>query len=105
MKKLQAKHLFQLSKIIKAGNLKEELGNILEQNQKGEISTERLGIEMFMSIISACGDDRVEQLIYKLLDDVFEADTKEMSLEALLCHFKQLAKENNLLGFFRQLNL
>lgn len=105
MKKLTGKHLFSMAKIIRTSNVKEELGELIAKNQAGELSTERLGIEAFMIVINACGDDRVEQRIYELLDDIFEAKTADMSLEALAKNFVQLAKENNLANFFKQAGL
>ena len=105
MKKLTGKHLFSMAKIIRASNVKEELGELIAKNQTGELSTERLGIEAFMVVINACGDDRVEQRIYDLLDDIFEAKTADMSLEALAKNFAQLAKENNLANFFKSVGL
>ena len=105
MKKLTGKHIFAMAKIIKAANLKEELGEIIEKAQNGEMSTEKVGIEGFMAVVTACGDDKVEQRVYELLDDVFEAKTADMSLEAIAENFKQLAKENNLMSFFKSAGL
>ena len=105
MKKLTGKHVFSMAKIIKAANLKEDLGDIIAKAQNGEMSTEKVGIEGLMTVISACGDDHVEKRVYELLDDVFEAKTADMSLEAIAENFKQLAKENNLMNFFRSAGL
>lgn len=104
MKKLTGKHVFQMAKIIKAANLKEELGEIFEKSQEGK-SVEKVGIEGLMLVISACGDDKVEQRVYELLDDVFEAKVSDMSLDAIAESFKQLAKENNLMSFFKSAGL
>ena len=59
MKKLTGKHIFAMAKIIKAANLKEELGEIIEKAQNGEMSTEKVGIEGFMAVVTACGDGAV----------------------------------------------
>lgn len=105
MKKLTGKHVFAMAKIIKAANLKEELGEVIAKAQSGEMSTEQVGIEGFMTVISACGDDKVEQKVYDLLDDIFEAKTADMSLEAIAQNFKQLAQENNLMSFLKSAGL
>jgi len=105
MKKLTGKHVFAMAKIIKAANLKEELGEVIAKAQKEEVSTEQVGIDALMTVISACGDDKVEQKVYDLLDDVFEAKTADMSLEAIAQNFKQLAQENNLMSFFKSAGL
>ena len=105
MKKLTGKHVFAMAKIIKAANLKEDLGEVITKAQSGEMSTERVGIEGFMTVISACGDDKVEQRVYELLDDVFESKVADMSLETIAQNFKQLAQENNLMFFFKSAGL
>lgn len=105
MKKLTGKHVFAMAKIIKAANLKEELGEVIAKAQSQEISTEKVGIEGLMTVINACGDDKVEQRVYDLLDDVFEAKTADMSLETIAENFKKLAKENNLMSFFKSAGL
>lgn len=94
-----------MAKIIKAANLKEDLGEVIAKAQTSEMSTEKVGIEGLMTVINACGDDKVEQKVYDLLDDVFEAKVADMSLEAITENFKQLAKENNLMSFFRSAGL
>lgn len=104
MKKLTGKHVFAMAKIIKAANLKEELGEIIAKSQ-GEQNIEKIGIEGMMAVITACGNDQVEQRVYELLDDVFEAKTADMSLEAIALNFKQLAQENNLMSFFKSAGL
>lgn len=104
MKKLTGKHVFAMAKIIKAANLKEEIGEIIAKSQ-GEQNTEKIGIEGMMAVITACGNDKVEQRVYELLDDVFEAKTADMSLEAIALNFKQLAQENNLMSFFKSAGL
>lgn len=105
MKKLTGKHVFAMAKIIKAANLKDELGEVIAKAQEGEMSTEKAGIEGMMAVITACGDDNVENRVYELLDDVFEAKTADMSLEMIAVNFKQLAKENNLMSFFKSAGL
>ena len=105
MKKLTGKHVFAMAKIIKAANLKDELGEVIAKAQTGEMSTEKVGIEGLMTVINACGDDKVEQRVYELLDDIFESKVAEMSLEAIAENFKQLAKENNLMSFFKSAGL
>lgn len=105
MKKLTGKHVFAMAKIIKAASLKEELGEIIAKSQEEGVKVEKVGIEAMMTIVSACGDDKVEQRVYELLDDVFEAKTADMSLEAIAENFKQLARENNLMSFFKSAGL
>lgn len=105
MKKLTGKHVFGMAKIIKEANLKEELGEVIAKAQSGEMSTEQVGIEGFMAVVTACGDAKVEQRVYELLDDVFEAKVADMSLEAIAQNFKQLAQENNLMSFLKSAGL
>ena len=104
MKKLTGKHIFQMAKIIKAADLKDELGSVIAKNKEGA-SIDQVGIEAVMTIISACGNDQVERKMYEMLDDLFEAKVEDMSLEAIATSFKQLAKENDLLSFFKSAGL
>lgn len=105
MKKLTGKHIFQMAKIINVAHLKDELGEIILKAQEEGTSIEKVGIEGLMTVISACGDDKVEQRIYELLDDVFEAKFADMSLETINENFKKLARENNLMSFFKSAGL
>lgn len=103
MKKLQFKHVMKTAKILKAANINDvlaELTNKVTSSSK-KVDVEKVGTEAVIAIFSACADDVVEQRLYELLDDVFETNVAELSLEETVEKFKQLAKENNLSSFFK----
>lgn len=99
-----------MAKIIKEANLKDELGDIIRKYQKSdkegqEIDIEGAGVDAIMTVVACCGDDRVEQRIYDLLDDVFGKKFAEMELDEIAESFKELAQKNNLLSFFKSAGL
>jgi len=104
MRKLAGKHLFQMAKIIKAADLNAQIVEILAKVESG-LSVKQIGIEAITTLFSACGDDKVEARIYELLDDVFEDKVADMSWETIIEKFNQLARENNLIGFFKTAGL
>lgn len=101
MRKLVFKDAMRVARIIKKGNLKDQLSKIAEKTTEENVDVGKLGVEVIMTLLEACGDVGVENEIYSLLGDIFEAENVEnMSLETLTEKLKQLAKENNLESFF-----
>lgn len=107
MKKLTLKHAMKMAKIVKAAQLKGALSELVEKvnstsSKEGPtISTTKVGAEIIITVFEACAEDQVEKQLYELLDDVFETNTADMSLEALVENFKKLGEENNLTSFFK----
>lgn len=102
MKVLTGKHVFAMARLIKAANLKEEIGNILASSYKNE---KEVGIKVIMSLFESCSDPIVEKYFYELFDDVFESKVSETSIEKIIDNFKELAKMNNLTSFFKSAGL
>lgn len=104
MRKLVTKDVFKLARIIKKGNIKQELADLAERFSKKEVkpTAERVGYEIVITIVEACGNKDVEKEIYSLLGDIFEEqDIENMSIETLIGRITQLAKENDLGSFFK----
>lgn len=108
MKKLTLKHTMKVAKIIKKGNLKKEITQLMEQfkeefqGKEEKVNLEQVGMEVILTVVEACGNDEVEKELYSLLGDIFESNTvEEMTLETLIENFKTLAAENNLIAFFK----
>lgn len=105
MKKLNLKHTLKMAKIIKEAKLKDSLGELLAEANDPYANKMRVGINTIMTIIDACANENVERQLYELLDDLFETKSEDLSIEALVNNFKQLAKENNLTAFFKSVGI
>lgn len=101
MKKLNLQHVFKAAKIIKKANLKETLAGMITEANKPEADKTKVGVDIAFCLVDACAEEGVETQLYDLLDDVFETKTSDMSLDAIIDNFKELAKENNLSNFFK----
>lgn len=103
MRKIIFKDAIQLAKIIKKANLKADFTALAEKiSQMDDANQTQVGIEMALTLFQACGTESVEQDIYDLLNNIFECDdVASLSLEAVGEKFAILAKENNIISFFK----
>lgn len=100
MKKIKGTHLIKMSKLLSKTNLKQDIKNSRKENKEDAFC---LTIDLLFSVLEMLGDQGLEDELWELLSELFEADAKEMELEELIKNFKELSKENNLTGFFTQL--
>ena len=100
-----------MARFIKKADLK---GTILSFFEKGQnlnadekskdFKAKELGVEAALTVIEKAADEGMENEFYALIAGVAEKtpeDIKNMSIEALLEAFGQIAKENNLAVFFK----
>lgn len=111
MRKIQLQDVMTLSKILKKTKMKEELAAVFEKAKKTaknknvkEADLQQIGMDIIFLLLESAGD--AEDLIYKLLDDIFETDklnksVKEMNIDEVITYIMQLAKENDLVSFFK----
>lgn len=111
MRKIQLKDVMTLSKILKKTNIKDKLVEIIEKAGKTaaskkakESDLQQIGMDIIFLLLESAGD--AEDLIYKLLDDIFETEkinksVKEMNIDEVITYIMQLAKENDLVSFFK----
>lgn len=115
MRKLQTQDVFKMARIIKAANLKEEIKRAIEgANLKGSLDqsgidqndkvVEKVGMDVFFTVLEACGDHTVEKLFYDFLAGITEKseeDIRTMSLDGMAEAVKQIIRENNMSVFFK----
>lgn len=111
MRKIQLKDVMILSKILKKTNMKDELAAVFEKAKNTaknkiveEADLQQIGMDIIFLLLESAGD--AEDLIYKLLDDIFETDkfnksVKEMNIDEVITYIMQLAKENDIAAFFK----
>lgn len=100
MKKIKGTHLIKMSKLLSKTNLKQDIKNSRKENKEDAFC---LTVDLLFSFIEMLGDQGLEDELWELLSELFEADAKEMELEELIKNFKELSNGNNLTGFFTQL--
>ena len=115
MRKLIFSDIFVAGRIIKKLELKEKLKEIYSkvQEEKKNISndeerenlTENTGIDIIYAIFTECVESKMENALYEFLAGPFEMkpeEVKNLEIEEVINKFKQLAKENNLIDFFKK---
>lgn len=113
MRKLQTQDVFKMARIIKVADLKEKISQLFAEGKKvskdateeeKKEAQEAIGIEMFMSVLDACANEKLEKQVYDLLGGIFEMEpdkVKELSLDTMIDKIKQLVNENNMSVFFK----
>lgn len=101
MKKLGLPHVFKMSRLIKKAKLKEALSDVIVEASNQETDKTKLGVDIAFKIAEACAEEGVEQQVYELLDDVTGKKVEEMALDEVINTVKEIAKENNLVSFFK----
>ncbi|MEG0297684.1 MAG: hypothetical protein RR620_13270 [Clostridium sp.] len=109
MRKLVFSDVFQAARLIKKVNLKDKIKNIYFDSQSMKSTNDedvaKVGFDVFYTIFEECVEKEVENLVYDLLSRPFECTSEEvkmMELNTLLDNITLLAKENDLIGFFKQ---
>ncbi|MEG0297423.1 MAG: hypothetical protein RR620_11960 [Clostridium sp.] len=109
MRKLVTSDIFVAGRLIKKLDLKDRLKSIYQGSKtvdsENDEAVEAIGIEVMYSIFEECTTKQMESAIYEFLSRPFEKSTKEieeMELDKFFEMVGLLAKENNLLGFFKQ---
>ena len=115
MRKLNFADIFVAGRIIKKLERKEKIKDIYSkvQEKKKDISseeeketlTEDTGIDVIYAIFTECVESKMENALYEFLAGPFEMkpeEVKNLEIEEVINKFKQLAKENNLIDFFKK---
>lgn len=102
MRKIQTQDVFKLARIIRLSGAKDELTEALKASTSSELRSSA-GLDLMMSLISACGNEEVENALYDLIGNIAEAkagEIKTMDLDDLGTLLKDISEQNNLSRFF-----
>jgi len=102
MRKLQTKDVFEVLRIIKKANIKEELKPYVKMAANSELDIEELGIDGVLGLIEILSQKNSEKALYDALAGPFEMTAKEvenLDLNKLIENLETLAKENDLKVF------
>ena len=125
MRKLGLLDAFAVARIIKAANLQKEMADfgmevmrreeeakrrkavraaeLKAEQDEAALSTEQIGVEAFVTIISKCATEDVERRVYELYASIKGAkpdEVKYYDLTTIREDFKELVELNNLKDFF-----
>ncbi|MBQ2093189.1 MAG: hypothetical protein II190_01250 [Ruminococcus sp.] len=108
MRKLGFCDAFALARIIKAANLDEVITNfgtdVLKKQSSGEeLNAEKVGFQLFVTIVCSISDEKTEEKIYKLYADIKGAKPEEVRVydfETIAADMKQIIEMNNIKVFF-----
>jgi len=107
MRKINTSDVFKLARILKKGNVEENIANAIgdiDIKNKSKV-TEKVGIKVMLALFESCGEPEVENLVYDLFGGIAEIDPNTIATQTFdktLEMFKEIAKENNLSNFFKQ---
>lgn len=104
MKKLNLRHAFKISRIIKTAGIKKEVAEFAQKyhsTSEESINIEEAGLEFILTLITSA--DLVEKQIYELIADVAEMkpdEIAELSWTDAAALIKEIIKENDIKRFF-----
>lgn len=102
MRKLITSDVFKIARIIKSANLKEKILEVYKN--KGEKDIETLGLDIIFSIIEGCSEKNIENEVYSFLGGLTGREPKEieqLELKDFISIIEEIAKENDLVYFFK----
>lgn len=104
MRKIKTKDVFKMARIIKLSGAKDELADTLRASQSsGAGDAGQIGVDLIMTLCSACGSENIEKELYELIGDIAEmkpTEIRDMDLDVLIDLFKEIGELNNLSDFF-----
>lgn len=106
MRNLATKDIFKISRIIKVAGCREDIKGIIEKFDGKD--PEALGKALFDILMAITESEEAEKLIYKLLAEIMEKSEQEIesqSLKATINDLKAIAKNNNIIDFFKQADI
>lgn len=114
MRKLNIKDAFTLARIIKSADIKEEIADFanriaVKKHGKDEtVSTEAVGLEFVITLLTSLSNKETEQEFYSLLADVrgdiTADDVSKLSIPEVLDNVKAIIRENDIKSFFTSLS-
>ena len=104
MRRIKTKDVFKMARIIKISGAKEELADTLRASQTSDAGDAgKIGVDLIMTLCSACGSEQIEKELYDLIGDIAEVkanDIRDMDLDKLIDLLKEIGELNNLSDFF-----
>lgn len=103
MRKLITRDIFACARCIERTGIKDVVRNIAEKSNGSEDLFNR-GFDFFWDVLQCAARNEAEEEVYKFLSGPFEMTTEEvgdLSIEALADNLKKMARENDLLAFFK----
>lgn len=107
MRKINTSDVFKCARIINNANIREELADIYQKYTKeneGDLDIEKVGIQIVFCVIGGCSSEKQEKAIYELIGGIVGKDANVISeqvMEETIEDIKKIAKENNLVNFFK----
>lgn len=107
MRKINTSDVFKMARILKKGNVEENIANAVGEmtESKGKKMTEKIGIKIMLILFESCGDNEVESMIYELIGGIAEVSPDiiaEQPFEDTLKLLQSISEHNDIKGFFKQ---
>lgn len=104
MRKLKTPDLFAFIRTLKNIGIKDEI-KVLAKKEKNIKDAWSKGYELIWNILDKATEKKAEKHIYEFLSGPFElsaAEIEDLDISVLFDMLKQLAEENDLVGFFER---
>lgn len=112
MRKLQTQDVFKMARIIKTANIRDSVQQAIKDGLKAQDAEDKekesamyeIGINVFMQLLDACSDPKLEDQVYDFLGGIFESspeDVKKLSLDGMIENVKKVIEQNNIKNFFK----
>lgn len=104
MRKISTEDVFKMARLLKYGNIIQNIKDAYAEGHKKDADTEQVGINAFMDILCSCSEAKVENQFYELMAGICEKTPdaiKNQSLEATIEDVKAICRENNIVNFLK----
>ena len=81
MRKIKTKDVFTMARIIKLSGAKDEFAETLRASQSSDAGDAgKIGVDLIMTLCSACGEEAIEKKLYELVGDIAEMKAEEIKI-------------------------
>lgn len=107
MRRLQTQDVFKALRIITATGLKEDLKEIVQENEGNETITKDVGVDIIFKILERVSGEKTEQAVYDFLSGPFEVTAeavREMPVTDLMENIRKIEDVGSWKTFFRSVS-
>lgn len=104
MRKISTEDVFKMARLMKNGNVLQNIKDAFEKGRKKGADTEKIGMEAFLDILCSCSEEKIENQLYELLAGICEKtpeNIKNQSLEVTIEDIQKICRENNIVNFLK----
>ena len=106
MRKLITSDLFAAMRVVRAAGVRDDIKSIAARAKKKDADTTSIGMDIVFAVMEGLSEPKAENYLYDFLAPIAELPVEELKalpLPELIDILQQIAADNDLKDFFRQL--